>query len=84
MTQQATGTIDERGRLVLPRAWREALELSPGDRVVMETDGVAIRVVNARRDRAALAARLRGAAPTAPTVDELIADRRADARADAP
>lgn len=78
-----TATVDERGRLVVPRAWRAGLGLCPGDTVLLETDGAEIRVVNARRERAAVAARLRGSISGGGSVDDLIADRRAEAAREA-
>lgn len=77
-----TATVDDRGRLVLPRAWRDSLGLEPGASVVLENDGESIRVVNARREHAALVRSLRGSARSGPSVDDLIADRRAEAARD--
>jgi AbrB family looped-hinge helix DNA binding protein len=77
------GRIDERGRLVVPRAWREELGLRPGDAVLMESDGTEIRIVNARRDREALLARLRGSVTAGGSVDQLIESRRAEAAVEA-
>jgi AbrB family looped-hinge helix DNA binding protein len=80
--ERETATVDERGRLVVPSAWRAALGLRPGDSVLLETDGHEIRVVNARRERAAVAARLRGSVTGGESVDELLAARRVDAARD--
>lgn len=78
-----TVTIDDRGRLIVPRAWRESLGLQPGETVLLENTGTEIRVMNARRERAALVARLRGSVKSDETVDDLIRDRRAEAAREA-
>jgi len=78
-----TGTVDERGRLVIPGPLRQALQLNPGEPVVLESDGDELRIFSARRRRAAVAQRLRGAVETGDTVEELIAARRRDAARDA-
>jgi AbrB family looped-hinge helix DNA binding protein len=74
-------TLGERGRLVLPAELRRQLSLNPGDRLVitMEEDG-SFRVISARE----LARRLRGLLADLSSgtslADELIADRREEAR----
>lgn len=73
-----TVTVDDRGRLIVPRAWRESLGLQPGETAVLENTGTEIRVTNARRDRAALIARLHGSVTAGDTVDDLLRDRRAE------
>ena len=75
--------MDERGRLVIPGPLRQALQLNPGEPVVLESDGDELRIFSARRRRAAVAQRLRGAVETGDTVEELIAARRRDAARDA-
>lgn len=37
-------TIDERGRVLIPKEMREALGLRPGTQVHLETDGSTVRV----------------------------------------
>lgn len=78
-----TGTVDDRGRVSVPRAWRDALDLHPGDAVALETDGSGLRIVNVRKERAALVRRLRGSVTGGDSVDDLIADRRAEAAREA-
>ena len=75
--------LGERGRLVLPAALRQRLDLKPGDRLIVTVDEEGgFRVVSARE----LARRLRGIdrdlAPGRSLVAELIAERREEARRD--
>jgi AbrB family looped-hinge helix DNA binding protein len=71
----------DRGRVVLPAPVRRALGLAAGDQLILtvEPDG-AVRMVSARE----VAGRLRGllldVAPGRSLVDELPAERRAEAR----
>ena len=80
-TEQFTVTLGERGRLVLPVRLRRQLGLQPGDRLVItvDTEG-SFRAITARE----LAQRLRGfyrdLAPGRTLADELIAERRDEAR----
>jgi AbrB family looped-hinge helix DNA binding protein len=73
-------TLGDRGRLVLPAAIREQLRLTSGDRFLLrvEEDG-SIRLESfraiAERNRGLFA----GLAPGRSLVDELIAERRAEA-----
>lgn len=73
--------LGDRGRLVLPAEFRQRLDLKRGDRLIftMEPDG-SVRMTTA----AELARRLRGAfaaeEPERSLVDELIAERREEAR----
>ena len=74
-------TLGARGRLVLPARLRQCLDLQPGDRLILRYDGEGgLRVVSARD----LARRLRGLyrdlAPGRSLADELIAERRNEAR----
>ena len=76
-----TVALGERGRLVLPAKLRQCLDLQPGDRLIVKLDDEGgFRVVSAR----ALARRLwgiyRDVAPGRSLVDELIAERREEAR----
>lgn len=76
--------LGARGRLVIPAAVRRRLELSTGSRLVLsvEPDG-SLRLTSAR----ARAERLRGllaeVSPERKLTDELIAERRAEGRAEA-
>ncbi|MDZ7754714.1 MAG: AbrB/MazE/SpoVT family DNA-binding domain-containing protein [Gammaproteobacteria bacterium] len=71
--------VGAQGRLVIPAALRKALHLKPGDRLVARQVGDAL--VLERRE--AVVKRLRGAfahiPPNRSLVDELIAERRAEA-----
>ena len=80
-TDHYTIVVGERGRLVLPAPLRRRLNLQPGDRLIATVDEErGIRLVAARD----LARQLRGLyaemAPERSLVDELIAERREDAR----
>jgi AbrB family looped-hinge helix DNA binding protein len=74
-------SLGERGRIVLPAQLRRRLDLHPGDRLIVtvEEEG-GFRVVSARE----LARRMRGLyrdlAPGRSLADELIAERREEAR----
>jgi AbrB family looped-hinge helix DNA binding protein len=73
--------MGERGRVVLPAPVRRALGLAPGDRLILtvEPDG-AVRMVSAREVAGRLRGLLRDVAPGRSLVDELLAERRAEAR----
>jgi antitoxin PrlF len=75
----ATVVMGQQGRLVIPAEVREALELAPGDQLALRVEDR--RLVLERPADAA--ARLRGLARQAATgrslVDELLAERRAEA-----
>lgn len=45
----ATVTIDAAGRVVIPKAVRDALRLSPGDALSLESDGESVTLRSARR-----------------------------------
>lgn len=73
--------VGERGRLVLPARLRQRLNLKPGDRLIATVDDEgAVRLVAARD----LARQLKGlyaeSSPERSLVDELIAERRDEAR----
>lgn len=80
-TQSSKVRLGARGRLVLPRSIREDLRLREGDDVlfVVEDDGT-VRITS----RAQMARHMRGMFkdrfPGRSGVDELIAERRAEAR----
>lgn len=76
--------LGARGRLVLPAAVRRQLELSTGSRLVLtvEPDG-SLRLYSARARAERLRGLLAGVSPERMLTEELIAERRAEARAEA-
>jgi AbrB family looped-hinge helix DNA binding protein len=74
-----TVRISEGGRIVIPAAFRKALNVKPGDEVVLELEDGVVRVrtraEGIRRAREILSKYLQGPSP----VDELIAEHRAEA-----
>ena len=73
--------LGERGRLVLPARLRRDLDLKPGDRLIVTVDeGGGFRVVSARELAERLHGIFRDIAPGRSLVDELIAERREEAR----
>jgi bifunctional DNA-binding transcriptional regulator/antitoxin component of YhaV-PrlF toxin-antitoxin module len=84
MTHRRTFSVrlGDRGRLVLPSEVRAILEVEPGDRftAVLEDDG-SVRLVGARAAARRGRGLLRQRVPrTGSLVDELIAERRDEAR----
>ena len=80
-TASYTVTLGERGRLVLPAALRRRLDLKPGDRLIVTLDEEGgFRVVSARELAERLHGIYRDIAPGRSLVDELIAERREEAR----
>lgn len=73
--------LGDKGRLVLPAAYREALGVKPGDEVILrlEEDGT-VRITTIDQVLAEIQAMVREHVPEGHSlVDELIAERRADA-----
>lgn len=75
--------VGAQGRLVIPAALRKALNLKPGDRLVARQEGD--RLVLERREaiEKRLQDRFRHIPPEVSMVDELIAERRAEAAKEA-
>lgn len=72
--------IDEQGRLQLPSEALEALEVRPGDKVVLDIEGAELRIRSARAVIAEIQAFVRSFVPDdVSLVDELIAERRREA-----
>jgi len=71
--------LSKQGRLVIPARLRRALGLQPGDRLVARQDGD--RIILERRDAVErrVKARVANIPQDASLVDELLADRRAEA-----
>ncbi len=79
--ERYTITLGERGRLVLPAQLRRRLDLHPGDRLIVTTDAEGgFHVVLAREQARLLYGLYRDLAPGRSLADELIAERREEAR----
>lgn len=80
-TEHYSITLGERGRLVLPARLRQHLNLQPGDRLIASVDDEgAIRLISARDLAHQLLGLYADIAPGRSLVDELIAERREEAR----
>jgi AbrB family looped-hinge helix DNA binding protein len=80
-TDQYTITLGDRGRLVLPASLRRRLSLQTGDRLILTVDPQGgFRIVSAREQARKLRGIFRDLAPGRSLVDELIAERREEAR----
>ena len=76
-------TIGPGGRVVIPAAYRKALEVKEGDYIVMHMDGDELRVVNDEKEFERAREVLAQYVPEGVSlVDELIADRRREAAAE--
>jgi len=74
-------TLGDRGRLVLPSQLRRRLNLQTGDRLIVTVDDEGgFRVVPARELARRLLGLYRDFAPGVSLADELIAERREEAR----
>ena len=73
--------VNENGRVVIPAAFRRALGINAGDEVVlrMEDDELRITTLKRRIERAQRLVR-KHVKPGASLVDELIAERREEAK----
>jgi AbrB family looped-hinge helix DNA binding protein len=78
---EARVTVNENGRLVIPVAFRSALGINPGDEVVLRIEDDELRITTLRQ-RIAQAQRLvrKYVKPGVSLVDELLSERRAEAR----
>lgn len=73
-------TIGEGGRLVIPAAYRKALELKPGDEVLLSLENGEIRIVSSRQAVARAQTLLRHYIPKGRSLsEELIKERREEA-----
>ncbi|MFZ0805327.1 MAG: AbrB/MazE/SpoVT family DNA-binding domain-containing protein [Candidatus Sulfotelmatobacter sp.] len=81
MNQEVRARINENGRVVIPAAFRKALGIKTGDQLIlsMEDDELRITTVKRRIERAQRRVR-EYIKPGRSLVDELIADRRREAR----
>lgn len=73
--------LNENGRLVIPASFRKALGINPGDEVVLRLEDDELRITTMKH-RIARAQRLvrKYVKPGVSLVDELIAERREEAR----
>ena len=79
MQQRAT-KVDRHGRVVIPAEYRRALGLRAGDAVVVQLDEGALRILTrAQAIRRAQEIVAKYVSPDRSLVDELIAERRAEA-----
>lgn len=73
-------TIHEGGRLVIPAKYRKALELKPGDEVLLTLEDGEIRVISTRQAIARAQTLLRRYIPKGRNLsEELIKERREEA-----
>ncbi|HEY3972668.1 MAG TPA: AbrB/MazE/SpoVT family DNA-binding domain-containing protein [Candidatus Sulfotelmatobacter sp.] len=81
MNPEARLKVNENGRVVIPAPFRKALGINPGDVIVlrMEDDELRITTLKRRIERAQRHVR-KYVKPGVSLVDELIADRRREAR----
>ncbi|HTZ97952.1 MAG TPA: AbrB/MazE/SpoVT family DNA-binding domain-containing protein [Terriglobales bacterium] len=81
MAEETRTRMNENGRIVIPASFRKALDLNPGDEVVLriEDDELRISTMKQRIERARRLVR-RHLKPGTSLVDELISERREAAR----
>ena len=78
--QQSATKVDRHGRVVIPAEYRRALGLRAGDAVVIQLDDGALRILTrAQAIRRAQEIVAKYVSPDRSLVDELIAERRAEA-----
>ncbi len=75
--------VGAQGRLVIPAALRKALDLKPGDRLVARQEGDALVLERREAIERRLQDRFRHIPKDISLVDELIAERRAEAAKEA-
>ncbi len=79
--ERYTVALGERGRLVLPAPLRRRLDQHAGDRLIVTLDAEGgFRIVSAREQARRLGGLYRDIAPGRSLADELIAERREEAR----
>ena len=81
VTQEARARINESGRVVIPASFRKALGINAGDEVVLRLEDDELRITTIKH-RIAEAQRLvrKYLKPGTSLVDELLAERREEAR----
>ena len=81
MNQEVRLTVNENGRVVIPATFRKALGIRPGDRVILSVEDDELRITTVKRRIERAQARVRKyIKPGRSLVDELIADRRREAK----
>ena len=81
VAERYTIALGQRGRLVLPARLRRRLDLHPGDRLIITIDAEGgVRIVSAREQARRLYGLYRDLAPGRSLAEELIAERREEAR----
>ncbi len=79
--KESLARINENGRVVIPAAFRRALGLQSGDKIVLRIENDELRITTLRQRLAKAQEIVRRHIPaTESLVDELIADRREAAR----
>ena len=71
--------VDQRGRVVIPAEYRRALGLGEGDAVVVQREGAELRLLKQEEAIRRVQELVREHAKGRSLVDELIAERRAEA-----
>jgi len=78
---EVRATVNESGRVVLPKELREAMGIQPGDVLFFSSDGKSVRVeTQKQRIRQAQEMIRQYIDPSRSLVDELIAERREEFR----
>ena len=81
METEARTRLNENGRLVIPASFRKALEINPGDEVILRLEDDELRITTLKHRIARAQRNVRKhVKPGVSLVDELIAERRAAAR----
>jgi AbrB family looped-hinge helix DNA binding protein len=81
METEARARLNENGRLVIPASFRKALEIKPGDEVILRLEEGELRMTTLRQRIARAQRNVRKyVKPGVSLADELIAERRAAAR----
>ncbi|MCC5870046.1 MAG: AbrB/MazE/SpoVT family DNA-binding domain-containing protein [Gammaproteobacteria bacterium] len=84
MNSRSESTLGKQGRVVIPAHLRHALDLKPGDRLIARQDGDRIVLERPEAVERRLKSRLANIPKGVSLVDELLADRRAEAVKDQP
>jgi AbrB family looped-hinge helix DNA binding protein len=79
--QRAKTKLNSNGRIVIPAAIREALNIKPGDTLLLEASGGVLRIESFERKLREIQNEIiRLVGPDRSLADELIAERREEAR----